>query len=116
MATVPERTRYAKELDYLVRYARMSPMYFVPLRDAAEKAAGEGSGEAEIQEVTLQLISDMLDRGVRIGDMSPRDGEEVIPWGVSKQEALDRVALEMRDHEDPIDFIDICWFTADQVS
>ncbi|WP_345591725.1 hypothetical protein [Streptomyces marokkonensis] len=109
---MPERTLYEKELDYLVRYAHMAPMYFVPLRDAAEKAAGRGSGEDEIQRVTLRLIGDMLDQGVRIGDMSSREGEDVIPWDVPRQEALDRVAREMKSYDDPIDFIDICWFTA----
>lgn len=107
-----ERTTCTAELDYLASYARMAPLYFVPLRDAAEKIAGSGSSEGEIQQVTLELIGDMLDQGVQIGDMSSRDGEGVLPWGVSKEEALDRVASEMKRYDDPIDFIDICWFSA----
>lgn len=103
---------YAEELEYLIEYARSAPLYFSPLRDAAETVAGRGSTEDQIQATTLRLISDMLDQGVRIGDMSPRKGEDVLPWNLSKEEALQRVAKEMRQYDNPIDFIDICWFTA----
>ncbi|MFJ7077823.1 hypothetical protein [Streptomyces sp. NPDC098781] len=112
---MPQQAIYAEELDYLVRYVRMAPLYFVPLRDAAERIAGSGSSETEVQQVTLRLIGDMLDQGVRIGDMSPRDGEGVLPWDLSKEDALARVADEMTRYEDPVDFIDICWFGVDAV-
>ncbi|MCZ7458904.1 hypothetical protein [Streptomyces sp. WMMC940] len=50
----------------------------------------------------------MIDQGVKVGDMSPKDGDGVIPWNVPKNDALRRVADEMRQHQDPVDFIDIC--------
>ncbi|MFC5804422.1 hypothetical protein, partial [Streptomyces formicae] len=61
---------------------------------------------------TLRLISDMLDRGVQIGDMSSKKGETLVPWRVSKEAALSRVADEMRRLDDPMEFIKICWFSA----
>lgn len=54
----------------------------------------------------------MLDRGVGIGDMSPRAGGSVQPWDLTHEEALRRVAEEVETRHDEADFIDICWFEA----
>ncbi|KOT79199.1 hypothetical protein ADK70_31445 [Streptomyces rimosus subsp. pseudoverticillatus] len=103
---------YDEELNYLIEYAEMSPVYFIPVRDAAEKIAGKDSTEPQVQAITLQLIGDMLDRGVQIGDMSPREDEAFVPWGLPREQALHRVATEMQQYEDPLDFVKICWFSA----
>jgi hypothetical protein len=34
-----------------------------------------------------------------------------LPWGVTKEGAIQRVAEEMQQRKDPIDFIGICWFS-----
>lgn len=104
--------QYDDELDYLVQYARMAPVYFTPVRDAAETVAGERSTEAEVQKATLKLIGDMLDQGIKIGDMSPREGESVIPWNLTRDQSLRKVAEEMRRYDDPLEFVNICWFVA----
>lgn len=86
-----------EQLDHLVRYARMTPVNFVPLRDAAEKLAGFGSSEEEIQRVTLKLIDDTLDQGVRIGDTSPRDvAIQPGPRGESRRSWFDRLIIDGR--------------------
>ncbi|GAU65083.1 putative hypothetical protein [Streptomyces sp. NBRC 110611] len=103
---------YEEELDYLVEYAEMSPVYFNPVRDAAEGIVGKGGTEDQVQAVTLKLIGDMLDRGVKIGYISPREGEYFVPWGISRDEALQRVATEMKQYENPLEFVKICWFSA----
>lgn len=40
---------------------------------------------------------------------SDADGD-LIPWSMSKDEALNHIAREMAIRDDPGDFIDICWF------
>ncbi|OIJ95673.1 hypothetical protein BIV24_08750 [Streptomyces colonosanans] len=80
--------------------------------DAAETVAGEGSTDAEIRSALLVLIGDMLNRGITIGDMSPRDGEGVIPWNLSREQALRKVAAETGKYEDSLDYVKICWFSA----
>lgn len=102
---------YEAELTYLVQYARESPVYFVPVRDAAETVAGVGASEEDIQSTTLDLIRGMMSKGVRIGSMSPVEGEGFIPWELPPEDSLRRVEIEMRKHEDPLDFIEICWFS-----
>ncbi|MFJ9041110.1 hypothetical protein ACIRF8_31650 [Streptomyces sp. NPDC102406] len=104
---------YQKEVDYLVRYAEMSPVYFTPVWDAAETIAGEGSSEAATQDAALAIIADMLERGVKVGDMSPRDGEGVIPWPLSREESLRRIREEMKRYDDPLEYVNICWFSID---
>ncbi|WP_372409551.1 hypothetical protein [Streptomyces luteireticuli] len=104
--------QYEEELDYLTQYAKTTPVYFTPVRDAAETVAGKGSTEAQIQAVTLKLVDDLLDRGVQIGDMSPLEGEAVIPWNLSREQTLRKVAEGMQKYKDPLDFIYICWFSA----
>ncbi|MEU5126611.1 hypothetical protein [Streptomyces mobaraensis] len=101
---------YEEELTYLIEYARMSPVYFTPVRDAAEAVAGPEATEEQIQEMTVKLIGDMLNRGVRIGDMSPVPGEMVVPWELSHDEALRKVADKMQRIGDPLNFVHICWF------
>ncbi|MEW2555869.1 hypothetical protein AB0957_29595 [Streptomyces zhihengii] len=105
-----ESQRYLEELNYLVDYARMSPVYFFLVRDSAECLAGDSAREPEIREETLRLISGMLDQGIVVGDMGSAEGEDLLPWGISKEETLRRVADEMRRLEDPRRFIGICWF------
>ncbi|MFE7136066.1 hypothetical protein ACFVIM_35000 [Streptomyces sp. NPDC057638] len=108
--------KYQEELDYLVQYARTSLLHFIPLRDAAENVTGGDGSEADIQAATVRLVGDMIDQGVAVGDLSPREGEEFLPWNVSKGEALARIAEGMRTREDPLDFMDICWFLAEERS
>ncbi|GAA1042352.1 MULTISPECIES: hypothetical protein [Streptomyces] len=103
---------YRAELDYLIRYTEMSPVYFTPLWDAAETVAGQSASEAEVQEAALRLIGDMMDHGIKVGDMSPKDGEGVIPWGLSRSETLERIHSEMQAYEDPLEYVNICWFSA----
>lgn len=101
---------YEAELTYLVQYAQASPVYFVPVRDAAETVAGAGASEETIQLTTLELIRGMISQGIEVGSMSPVEGEGFTPWGLPPEESLKRVEVEMRKREDPLDFIDICWF------
>lgn len=103
---------YAEELEYLVDYAHESLVYFDIVRDAAEKIAGTGSAEPQIQQATLSLIADMIDQGVKVGDPSPRPDADLIEWGMPKGEALNRIAEEMKKRNHPSDFINICWFKA----
>ncbi|MCW7947417.1 hypothetical protein AAW14_37210 [Streptomyces hygroscopicus] len=101
---------YGEELDYLVNYARESLVYFDIVRDAAENIAGSGSTESQIQQATLKLISDMIERGVKVGDPSSNSDEDLTPWNMPKGEVLNRITKEMAMRDDPSDFIDICWF------
>ncbi|MFK4109470.1 hypothetical protein [Streptomyces sp. NPDC002176] len=105
---MPSGETYRAELDYLVRYTEMAPVYFTPVWDAAETVAG-GTGP-EARAVVLELVGDLLDRGVVVGDMSPRDGEGVIPWDLSRDQILGRIERGMRESEDPLDHVGICWF------
>ena len=102
---------YESELDYLVRYGETSAVYFTILWDAAETVAGDGSSVADVQKAVVGLVGGMLDRGIRVGDVSPREGEEVIPWDLSREEALHRIEREMQMYDDPSDYINICWFS-----
>ncbi|MFF3515900.1 hypothetical protein [Streptomyces sp. NPDC002573] len=106
---MPEET-YAEELDYLVNYTHESLVYFDIVRDAAENIAGPGSTEHQIQQVTLRLVSDMIERGVKVGEPSSNADEDLVAWDLPKDEILIRIAKEMAVREDPGDFIDICWF------
>ncbi|MFE7119190.1 hypothetical protein ACFU99_27625 [Streptomyces sp. NPDC057654] len=65
---------------------------------------------AEVRAAVLKLVGDMLDHGVKAGDMSPREGERVIPWNVSQGEVLRRIDEEMQRREDPLGYVKICWF------
>ncbi|MCC3774093.1 hypothetical protein [Streptomyces sp. UNOB3_S3] len=101
---------YEEELEYLLDYAR-SLLHFIPLRDSAEIAAGDDATEEQVQGVTLELIGDLIDRGVIVGDQTSGAREGFVPWNLSKEEALRRVAEEMKSREeDPTDFVYICWF------
>lgn len=100
---------YQTELDYLVKYAEVSSAYFTILWDAAETVAGNGSSFSDAQKAVIRLVGDMLDRGIRVGDVNPREGEEVIPWDLSREEILHRIEHEMQMHEDPSGYINICW-------
>ncbi|GAA3189698.1 MULTISPECIES: hypothetical protein [Streptomyces] len=103
---------YQGELDYLIRYVQMSPVYFSPVWDAAETVVGGEGTDAEVRAAALSLVGDMLDRGVKVGDMSPREGEGVISWNVSREETLRRIEEEMRRYVDPLEYVNICWFHA----
>ncbi|WOX10317.1 hypothetical protein [Streptomyces sp. N50] len=102
---------YESELDYLVQYGETSSVYFTILWDAAETVAGDGSSVSDVQKAAIRLVGGMLDRGIRVGDVSPREGEEVIPWDLSREEILRRIEREMRMYDDPADYINICWFS-----
>ncbi|MFD6420740.1 hypothetical protein [Streptomyces sp. NPDC060198] len=100
--------RYAEELDYLVRYCRTSAVYLFLVHDAAESLAPEGSGEEVVRALTLRLI----DSGVQVGGMSPREGEGVVPWGIPREAALRRIDAEMRKHDDAGELFAFCWFAS----
>ncbi|WP_206503209.1 hypothetical protein [Streptomyces chrestomyceticus] len=103
---------YEEELEYLVEYAEMTPVYFIPVRDAAKNIAGKERTETQLQSITLQLISDMLDRGVQVGDLGSHEDEDFVPWNLSRDQALQKIASEMKQYDDPLDFVNICWFAA----
>ncbi|WP_371790382.1 hypothetical protein OG285_05840 [Streptomyces sp. NBC_01471] len=103
---------YESELAYLVQYAEQTSVYFTILWDAAETVADDGSSVPEVQKAALSLVGDMLDRGIRAGDMSPQEGEEVVPWDLSREGVLHRIEREMQMYDDPYDYIKICWFSA----
>ncbi|GAA4771104.1 MULTISPECIES: hypothetical protein [Streptomyces] len=105
-----ERELCNDEFSYLVQYARMAPLHFTPLWDAAEKIAGPGADEGDVRESALRLISDMIDNGIRVGDMSAREGEGLLPWNLPKEDVLARISSEMQRTDDPLDLVDICWF------
>ncbi|MFI9275276.1 hypothetical protein ACIGXM_31875 [Kitasatospora sp. NPDC052896] len=107
-----DQTAFQEELDYFVDYAHMSLVYFSLIRDSAEMLAGHAASEEAIRSVTLRLVEGMIDRGVAIGDVSPVEGEDLIPWQLTKAAALQRVADEMTELADPDQFIKICWFRA----
>ncbi|MGW8327833.1 hypothetical protein ACWGLE_08050 [Streptomyces sp. NPDC055897] len=104
--------KYQEELDYLVEYARKSPVYFTIVWDAAESIVGDEAVEEQVRKTALKLIGDMIDRGVKLGDMSHHEGESVIIWELSRAEAVQRVAERMEKYSDPLDYVYICWFVA----
>ncbi|MET8957799.1 hypothetical protein ACWEO4_40940 [Streptomyces sp. NPDC004393] len=55
-------------------------------------------------------MSDMIERGVEVGEPDSDADGDLIPWSMSKDEALNHIAREMAIRDDPGDFIDICWF------
>ncbi|MFJ5673592.1 hypothetical protein [Streptomyces sp. NPDC093097] len=102
---------YAEEVEYLVDYARMTLLNFHPVWDSAEGLAGDGASVEVVMDVTLRLISDMLDHGVILGDMSSRPDEGFMPWDTAKDESLRRVSERMRRHPNRSDFLKVCWFS-----
>ncbi|MGW0854396.1 hypothetical protein [Streptomyces sp. NPDC002690] len=103
---------YAEELDYLLRYCRTSSVYLFLVHDAAESLVPAGSSEEAVRMLTLRLIGDMIDSGVQVGDMSAREGEWVVPWGIPREAALRRIDAEMRKRDDPWELFASCWFAA----
>lgn len=103
---------YSERLDYLLGFAQTTPVDFITLWESAADAAGRNTASAgEIRSVALSLISDMIDRGVDVGD-SIKDSPGFIPWETSKTETLARISQEMGKYEDPFDYVYICWFAA----
>ncbi|RCH61749.1 hypothetical protein DT019_36580 [Streptomyces sp. SDr-06] len=103
--------QYREELDYFVDYAGQTTVYLPLLYDAAEGILDSKPSREEVERVILQLISDVIDRGVQVVDLGGSGGD-FTPWESSKSETLRRVAEEMKRYDDPMDFIEICWFRA----
>ncbi|MGW2398726.1 hypothetical protein ACWCYY_19455 [Kitasatospora sp. NPDC001664] len=101
---------YKEELDYLVAYAHDALVYFFVVRDAAEKLAGSGATEDAIRDMTVQLVGDMVDAGISVGDISEKPDVDFEPWGLPKGEVLERIRREMDELDDSDSFLQICWF------
>lgn len=114
----PKRNRkmtddsFDEELEYLYQYARKGLLYFTPLWDSAETLAGEGAPSTQVREVALGLIGALMDRGVRVGDISQRANREIEPWDEAKSVILDRISEGIKRRKDPPEFMDICGFRA----
>ncbi|WP_133742515.1 hypothetical protein [Actinorugispora endophytica] len=105
------REKYQEELGYLVDYAKVDWLNFYPIEGAARVLVGsEASGEC-CRKVVLNLIGDMFDAGIRPIDLTPPPGPPFVSWATDKEQTLRRIAREMDERENSIDFIDICWFT-----
>lgn len=103
---------FDEELEYLYEYARKGLLYFIPLWDSAETLAGEGAPVARVREVALELIGALIDRGVRVGEISRQAGRDLDLWDDEKDLILSRIDEGMKSREDPLDFVDICGFRA----
>ncbi|MFC5718569.1 hypothetical protein ACFP1Z_00030 [Streptomyces gamaensis] len=101
-----EDDTYKEELEYLLDYAEMTMLHFIPVWDEACIVAEKSRTEADARDTALELIGDMIDHGVVVGD---RSGGR-IPWDLPREGILRRIAAEMASYEDPLDFVYICWF------
>jgi hypothetical protein len=101
---------FGEELEYLYEYARKGLLYFIPLWDSAETLAGKGASRSRVREVALELVGSLIDRGVKVGEISPRADRDIEPWDEEKSTILSRINEGIRRRDDPLDFVDICGF------
>ena len=80
--------------------------------DHANQVQGANATKEEIADMTIQLVSDLIERHVLPGDLVPED-PGFRPWPGKKHELLTRVSHELRDMvaRDRLPMpTDLCWF------
>lgn len=102
---------YDTEIRYLLGYARDDWLGFSVISGAVASLLGKGATRQELTSMTLRIVSDLYDGGVRAGDLSASEAHPFSPWGAEKQEILERVESDMRKLSGMPDSGDICWFT-----
>lgn len=100
-----------REIGYLLEYARDDWLGFSVISGAVAILLGKGATRQELTSVTLRVVGDLYDRGVRAGDLTASEVRPLSPWHADKQETLDRIELAMRKLPGMPDSGDICWFT-----
>ncbi|MFF7649162.1 hypothetical protein ACFZCY_04770 [Streptomyces sp. NPDC007983] len=108
---VEARADYDAELQYLLQYARDDWVGFSVISGTVASLLGRGASRQELMNMTLRIIGDLYDRGVRAGELTASDAHPFSPWPVAKEGALDRIQSEMRKLSTMPDSGDICWFT-----
>ncbi|AEM87128.1 hypothetical protein [Streptomyces violaceusniger] len=100
-----------EEFKYLLEYAHDDWLGFSVISGAVASILGKGASQSQLREMTVRLIGDLYDRGVRAGDLTSSDAHPFAPWSTTKGETLDRIRSEMAKLPGLPDSGDICWFT-----
>ncbi|WP_432588346.1 hypothetical protein ABVG11_25540 [Streptomyces sp. HD1123-B1] len=99
------------EFRYLLEYAQNDWLGFSVISGAVAGMLGKGASQPRLMDMTLRLIGDLYDRGVRAGDLTSSDAHPFAPWDATKGETLHRIRSEMAKLPGLPDSGDICWFT-----
>ncbi|TWE22912.1 hypothetical protein [Prauserella muralis] len=97
-----------EDLDYYTKYATDD---WVPLHNVAVAVnghLGKGATFDQIVEATVDFVGELVDRGIRPGDLIT-DYPDFVPWSGEKSTLLDRLRNEMRTHGDFPYPGDVCW-------
>ncbi|MDA2811052.1 hypothetical protein O4J56_10430 [Nocardiopsis sp. RSe5-2] len=105
-----DASKYREELDYLISYAKEDWVPFHPVQSGAEGTLLPGREDRSI-DITVRLISDLYDAGVRPIDLLATDDPPYAVWDLPKDAALARIRLALEGLTDSADALDICWFT-----
>ena len=66
-----------------------------------------------LKSLSIKLVSDLLDAGVEVGDLTNVGERGFVPWPLDKESTLNRISVEFDSFPDGPVTGDICWLTLD---
>ncbi|WP_152529195.1 hypothetical protein [Nocardiopsis chromatogenes] len=105
-----DTAEYREELDYPISYAKEDWVPFHPVQGGAGGTLRPGQ-ENRFIDITVRLISDLYDAGVRPIDLLAADDPPYAVWDLPKEAAPARIRLALEHLAEPADSLDICRFT-----
>lgn len=100
---------YREELDYIADYGREDWVGMSALTPVAVADAGKGANFETQLDTLLNLVGDLIDRGVLPGDLFDEE-PGFIAWSGDKRQLVARLSDEVRALGYLPDSGEVCWF------
>jgi hypothetical protein len=88
--------RYREHLAFLIDYASEDWLGFSVVSPRATGLIGRESTLEQRLIILLQIVSDPLDAGAKIGDFAVSEGAPFVGWSGTKKENLAKMETEIR--------------------